>query len=174
MRSYFEKPRTAKGWKGLLHDPFLDSTHNTAIGMRWTRQLLLDLAQQRVPAAAEFLDPISPTYFSDLISWGCIGARTSSSQTHRLIASALEMPVGIKNTTQGCVETCVNGVLVATIPHTYVGLNDEGKLQPIRTKGNSEAHVILRGGKNHTNYDPDSIEKTLVLLDDAHLLGNCD
>lgn len=169
MRVYFEKPRTTLGWKGVLYDPWLDGSHDVDTGMRWTRQLLLDLNEMGIAAAAEFLDPASAYYFGDLISWGCIGARTTSSQTHRQIASGLPMPVAFKNSIDGNVDTAIHGILNASTPHTLIGMNQHGKISTIRTAGNPHGHIVLRGAKSRPNYDPQSILHTLDRLRHARL-----
>lgn len=169
MRAYFEKPRTALGWKGLVHDPFLDGSHQMARGYEIARELLLHLAAIEVPTACEFLDPPSSIYNGDLITWGCIGARTSTSQIHRQMASDLPMPVAFKNSTDGNIQNAVNGCLAATYPHTFLGLNEEGFLSIHHSKGNPDAHVVLRGGENRPNYDRESIQYTLQLLRRASL-----
>lgn len=169
MRVYFEKARTQLGWKGLLYDPYLDGSHDIETGMRWTRQLLLDLTDMQIPAATEFLDPASMHYFGDLISWGCIGARTSESQIHRQMASGLPMPVGFKNSTDGNVDIPINALVAANSSHSYFGMNERGQTSLIRTTGNPNGHVVLRGGANGPNYDPDSVKDTLVRLQQAGL-----
>lgn len=157
MRVYFEKPRTLLGWKGILRDPDLDNSYDTNKGLRLTRQLLLELAELQVPVATEFLDPASAFYFSDLISWGCIGARTAASQTHRQLASGLPLPVAFKNSTDGNIDIAINGVVSASIPHSFIGMNEKGKAQLIHTQGNPDGHIVLRGSDTATNYDPESI-----------------
>lgn len=169
MRVYFEKPRTTVGWKGLLYDPHLDGSNAISTGLRVTRKLLLDIAELEIPAAAEFLDPISCYYFSDLISWACVGARTSESQTHRQIASALPMPTAFKNSTTGNIEVAVNGVLTAAAPHTFLGMNEQGQTALVSTKGNPHCHIVLRGGENKPNYDPESIMRALQILEQQQL-----
>ena len=169
MRVYFEKPRTTLGWKGLLYDPFLDGSNDMRKGMLWTRTLLLELAKLRVPVASEFLDPVSPYYFGDLISWACIGARTSSSQIHRQMASGLPMPVAFKNSTDGNYETAINGVLTAMAPHSFMGVNEEGNVSLLHTQGNPYGHIVLRGGEQKPNYDSESISKALMGLQNASL-----
>lgn len=169
MRVYCEKPRTSTGWKGLLYDPFLDGSHAMRTGLMWTRQLLLELAEIGVPAATEFLDPLTAFYYEDLITWGSIGARTASSQTHRQLASGLEMPIGIKNGVAGNISAAVNGVKVAMSPHTYIGLNEGGQLSTICTKGNPHTHIVLRGGEEASNYDPISVAEALQKLEMAQL-----
>lgn len=169
MRVYCEKPRTSAGWKGFLYDPFLDGSCDIKTGIFWTRQLLLELASMEVPAAAEFLDPLTAFYYEDLISWGSLGARTSCSQPHRQLASHLSMPMGIKNGITGNLSTAVNGVSAASLPHTYAGLNGLSQPSIIRTKGNPDAHLVLRGGENGPNYDPLSVAEALKRLEIAQL-----
>lgn len=169
MRTYFEKARTALGWKGLLYDPHLDGSHDIITGIRQARQLLLDLTDMQIPTATEFLDPISHRYLSDLISWACIGARTTESQVHRQFASGLPMPVAFKNNTSGNINAAVKGVLTASSPHAFFGIDEQGQASIIRTKGNKQAHIVLRGGANQPNYDAYSIEKALELLRKNHL-----
>lgn len=164
MRVYFEKPRTSLGWKGLLYDPYLDGSHNISAGLKLTRQLLLELAELEVPAAAEFLDPATSCYFGDLISWGCIGARTSESQTHRQIASGLPMPVAFKNSTAGKIDVAIHGILSASTQHKFIGMDEMGKIAIVKTAGNPHSHVMLRGGEDSPNYDPKSISYALNLL----------
>jgi 3-deoxy-7-phosphoheptulonate synthase len=169
MRVYCEKPRSSTGWKGFLYDPFLDGSHDIQQGIQWTRQLLLELADLQVPAATEFLDPLTAFYYDDLITWGSIGARTSSSQPHRQLASSLLMPIGIKNGVAGNLSAAVNGVSVASSPQTYLGLNLDGQLATIRTLGNQDTHIVLRGGDNGPNYDLSSVQEALRRLGVAQL-----
>lgn len=169
MRVYFEKARTIAGWKGLLYDPFLDGSHAITTGLFHTRQLLLNLAEMRVPSAAEFLDPVAALYFQDLITWGCIGARTTTSQIHRQLAAALPMPVGFKNSTEGEVELAINGVLAASMPHTYLGVTPEGSLAALTAPGNSDGHIVLRGGKSGSNYHASAVSAALAALQHAGL-----
>ncbi len=169
MRVYFEKPRTARGWKGLLYDPKLDQTHDIALGLHLTRKLLLDLNQMGIATAAEFLDPLSAYYFGDLVTWGCIGARTASSQIHRQMASSLLMPIAFKNATDGNVDVAVNSVISAAESHTYIGINLYGQVSSIQTQGNKDCHIVLRGGETGPNYDPESITRTLNSLVKAGL-----
>lgn len=182
MRVYIEKPRTTTGWKGYLYDPHLDESYDILTGLKKTRELLLELAALEVPAAAEFVNPLAASYFSDLVSWGFIGARTSASQPHRQLASHLPFPVGFKNGTDGNLEDPVNGVIAAQMPHRFLDVDQEGKLAIIEAEGNRFAHVVLRGSFDTTNYDPQSIcavlEKlqqaeigTKILVDCSH--GNC-
>lgn len=172
MRAHFEKPRTTLGWKGLLLDPHLDGSNDLLAGLRLSRELLMFLAELGMPAATEFLDPIFSPYLSDLISWGCIGARTSESQIHRQLASGLPMPVAFKNSTSGSIEVAINGILAAAYPHSYVGINEQGSIAVIQTQGNSYAHIALRGGESRTNYDADSIAYTMERLKKKHLPQN--
>ena len=164
MRAYFEKPRTALGWKGLMHDPMLDGTHQIERGFELSRKLLLFLAELNVPAGCEFLDPPLALYNGDLISWGCIGARTTASQVHRQMASDLPMPIAFKNATDGSSESAVNGCLAASYPHAFLGLSLEGELHVHHSKGNPDTHVVLRGGNNKPNYDLNSVRKAFQLL----------
>lgn len=164
MRTYFEKPRTALGWKGMLYDPHLDGSNDIATGIRYGRQLLLDLTEMQVPTATEFLDPLSARFLGDLISWSCIGARTAESQVHRQFASGLPMPVAFKNSTSGNIGVAVKGAMNASYPHAFIGIDDSGHASIVRTKGNPHAHIVLRGGENGTNYDKYSIGKALELL----------
>ena len=169
MRTYFEKPRTVNGWKGFLYDPHLNGTYAIENGLYRSRKLLLDLCALKVATATEFLDPSTSDYISDLISWGCIGARTAESQIHRQLASKLNLPISFKNSTSGHVEAAINGILVAKQPHTYLGTNEDGYLAAIKTMGNPSCHLTLRGGNNKTNYDPESISKALNRLEKAKL-----
>lgn len=182
MRTYIEKPRSALGWRGFIHDPYLDGSHQIDQGYILSREFLLYLAELKLPSACEFLDATTSTFNGDLISWGCIGARTSNSQVHRQLASDLPMPVGFKNSIEGNIESAVNGCLTASYPHTFLGLNMEGILSIQRSKGNPDVHLILRGGETGPNYDKESIQLALqmlrrsslperVLIDCSH--GNC-
>ena len=152
MRVYFEKPRTTIGWKGLINDPDLDNSFHINKGLRMARRLLLDLNTIGMPSATEYLDLITPQYVSDLISWGAIGARTTESQRHREMASGLSMPVGFKNGTDGSIQTAVNAMIAARQPHHFVGINNDGLTSIIKTAGNPDRHVVLRGGGGRTNY----------------------
>lgn len=164
MRTYFEKPRTALGWKGLIHDPLLDGSHQIEQGFELSRELLLYLTELELPAGCEFLDPPLAVYNGDLISWGCIGARTTTSQVHRQMASDLPMPMAFKNSIDGNSESAVNGCLAASYPHAFLGLSLDGDLRFHHSKGNSDTHVVLRGGQHKPNYDLDSVRKTFRLL----------
>ncbi len=168
MRVYFEKPRTTVGWKGLINDPHMDDSCDMQAGIRIARKLLIEINRMGLPAGAEMLDPITPQYTADLISWAAIGARTSESQTHREMASGLSMPVGFKNTTDGNLRIAVNAVESARRPHAFLGINQEGAAAIIRTSGNPDTHVVLRGGKT-SNYDAASIEECRRMLAAAGL-----
>jgi 3-deoxy-7-phosphoheptulonate synthase len=157
MRTYFEKPRTTIGWKGLINDPAMDGSCDIERGIRIARRLLLDINELGLPCATEFLDPIVPQYIADLISWAAIGARTTESQTHREMASGLSMPVGFKNGTDGSLQIAIDAMSAARTPHSFVGIDQEGYTCVVRTTGNPAGHVVLRGGRNRSNYDPESI-----------------
>jgi 3-deoxy-7-phosphoheptulonate synthase len=168
MRVYFEKPRTTIGWKGLINDPHMDDSCDMESGLRIARRLLIDVNRLGLPAGTEMLDPITPQYIADLISWTAIGARTTESQTHREMASGLSMPVGFKNTTEGNLQIAVNAIESARRPHSFLGINQDGVTAIIRTSGNPDTHVVLRGGKT-SNYDASSIEECQRLLAKAGL-----
>jgi 3-deoxy-7-phosphoheptulonate synthase len=157
MRVYFEKPRTTVGWKGLINDPHLNGSFNIEEGLHIGRKLLLDIAELGLPTATEALDPISPQYLHDLISWSAIGARTTESQTHREMASGLSCAVGFKNGTDGSLTVAVNAMQSVSSSHHFLGINDEGRVAVIRTNGNPNAHVVLRGGGGKPNYDSVSV-----------------
>jgi 3-deoxy-7-phosphoheptulonate synthase len=163
MRVYFEKPRTTVGWKGLINDPFMDESCNMQEGLRIARKLLLDINALGLPAGTEMLDPIVPQYIADLVSWTAIGARTTESQTHREMASGLSMPVGFKNTTEGNLQTAVNAIESARRPHSFLGINQDGLTAIVRTSGNPDTHIVLRGG-NAPNYDERSIGGCIAML----------
>lgn len=169
MRVYFEKPRTVRGWKGFMYDPHLNGSYDVATGVLWTRKLFLRLTEMGIPLAAEFLDPLAYHYFGDLISWGCIGARTSSSQIHRQMVSHLPLPIAFKNTTDGNIEIAVNGVVSSSEPHTFLTVDEEGKPTYVKSKGNPHAHIALRGGEQRSNYDPASISEAMEYLNHANL-----
>jgi 3-deoxy-7-phosphoheptulonate synthase len=169
MRVYFEKPRTTVGWKGLINDPNLDGSFAINQGLRVGRRLLLDLAELGLPAGCEFLDPITPQFTSDLVTWGAIGARTTESQVHRELASACSMPVGFKNGTDGGVQIAIDAVRAAAHPHRFIGVTEQGLAGIVSTAGNPDCHVILRGGAAGPNYDAISVRKTLSALGDAGL-----
>ena len=158
MRVYFEKPRTTIGWKGLITDPHLDGSQDIEAGLKLARQLLLQITSLGLPAATEFLDHIVPQYIADLITWAAIGARTTESQTHREMASGLSMPVGLKNATDGSLQVAIDAMGATRHPHSFLGLNEDGVTSIVRTTGNPDAHVVLRGGRALTNYDAASIQ----------------
>lgn len=169
MRTYFEKPRTTIGWKGLINDPDLDSSFNINKGIRVARKLLLDINALGVPVALEFLDTISPQFICDLVSWGAIGARTTESQLHRELTSGLSMPVGFKNGTGGDMKIAVDASLAASSQHNFLGLNEHGLASIVMTKGNKNCHVILRGGKDGPNYEEQYITEAVNMLNRAKL-----
>jgi len=160
MRVYFEKPRTTVGWKGLIMDPDLDGSDDIPKGLRVAREFLTDILSLGLPTATELLDPITPQYIADLISWSAIGARTSESQTHRQMASGLSMPLGFKNTTSGDIVAAINAIKAASRPQTFLGVSSEGIASAVSTAGNSHCHLILRGGDQGPNFDADSIKAT--------------
>ena len=164
MRVYFEKPRTTIGWKGLVNDPHLDGSQDIETGLKIARKLLLQINSLGLPAATEFLDPIVPQYIADLITWAAIGARTTESQTHREMASGLSMPVGLKNATDGSLQVAIDAMGATRHPHSFLGLNEDGVTSIVRTNGNPNAHVVLRGGRAMTNYDAASIAAAEVKL----------
>ena len=152
MRVYFEKPRTTIGWKGLINDPHLDGSGDVNTGLRIARRLLLDVLSAALPIGCEFLDPITPQYISDLVSWGAIGARTTESQIHRQLGSGLSMPVGFKNRTDGNVQVAVDAVRAAASRHAFAGIDRDGRSAILYTRGNRDCHIILRGGRGAPNY----------------------
>ena len=168
MRVYFEKPRTTVGWKGLINDPDLNETYNIGKGVEMARKLLIDLAKLNLPAGTEFLDPISPQYITDIISWGAIGARTAESQIHRELASGLSCPVGIKNGTDGNLKAAIDGIQAANHSHVFLGATKEADIAMLKTAGNNDSHIILRGGKE-PNFDADSVASTLSALKEAEI-----
>ncbi len=168
MRVYFEKPRTTVGWKGLINDPDINETFNIAKGVEIARKLLIDIANLGLPAGTEFLDPISPQYVTDVISWGAIGARTAESQIHRELASGLSCPIGIKNGTDGGLKAAIDGIQAANHSHVFLGATKEADIAMLKTAGNIDTHIILRGGKT-PNYDKDSVENTLIALREAEV-----
>ena len=168
MRVYFEKPRTTVGWKGLINDPDINETYNIAKGVEMARKLLLDIADLGLPAGTEFLDPISPQYVTDIISWGAIGARTAESQIHRELASGLSCPIGIKNATNGGLKAAIDGIQAANHSHVFLGATKEADIAMLKTAGNNDTHIILRGGKV-PNFDKESVEQTLTALKEAEV-----
>lgn len=169
MRVYFEKPRTTTGWKGLINDPHLDGSCDMEFGLRTARQLLLDILSLGLPTATEFLDPITPQYTADLVSWAAIGARTVESQPHREMASGLSMPVGLKNATNGTVQSAVDALLTCRMPHCFLGIDQQGCSSIIKTRGNPDTHLVLRGGGGRTNYHPVEIAAATDYLRKAGL-----
>ena len=154
MRVYFEKPRTTVGWKGLINDPLMNDSCDMAYGLTLARKILLNIADLGLAAGTEFLDPIVPQYTAELISWAAIGARTTESQTHREMASGLSMPVGFKNGTDGSVQTAIDAMKSSRTPHSFLGIDQDGATSIIKTTGNPDSHVVLRGGREGTNYEP--------------------
>ncbi|MDY7026129.1 MAG: 3-deoxy-7-phosphoheptulonate synthase [Pseudomonadota bacterium] len=185
LRVYFEKPRTTIGWKGLINDPDLNDTFNIEKGLHIARKLLIDIAEIGLPSATEALDPISPQYIQDLISWSAIGARTTESQTHREMSSGLSCPVGFKNGTDGSLDVAINALLSVQHPHSFLGINQNGEVSIINTNGNPYGHVVLRGGGGKPNYDSVNVsiaEQTLqsknvsdkIMIDCSHSNSNKD
>ncbi|MBO0611040.1 3-deoxy-7-phosphoheptulonate synthase [Myceligenerans salitolerans] len=171
MRVYFEKPRTTVGWKGLINDPHLDGSHDVQHGLRLARQVLLGVLDAGVPAACEFLEPTSPQYIADAVTWGAIGARNAESQVHRQLASGLSMPVGFKNATDGDVQIAVDGCVTAANEHTFFGADSEGRAAAVETAGNPDCHVILRGGRGGPNYRPKDVAAALAVARASGLGG---
>jgi 3-deoxy-7-phosphoheptulonate synthase len=159
MRTYFEKPRTTVGWKGFLNDPHLDGSCRVAEGIHRARELLLAVLGLGVPCATEWLDPVTPQYLADCIAWAAIGARTSESQTHREMASGLSMPVGFKNGTDGWLDGAVNAMTAARRPHSFLGVDAEGRASVVQTRGNPDCHLVLRGGRTGPNYSRDDVAR---------------
>ncbi len=185
MRVYFEKPRTTTGWKGLINDPHMNDSFDIDAGLRMARKLLIDINELDLPAGTEALDPISPQYLGDLVTWSAIGARTTESQTHREIASGLSTPVGFKNGTDGSLTVAINALHSVSSPHSFLGINQQGQVAVIRTKGNAYGHIVLRGGASGSNYDSVTIslvEKDLhkaglpanIVVDCSHANSNKD
>ena len=172
MRAYFEKPRTTVGWKGLVSDPHLDDTFDVDEGLTIARRLLLDMADMGLALSTEALDPITPQYLQDLISWTAIGARTTESQKHREMASGLSSAVGFKNGTDGSLQVALNALQSVASSHSFLGINNEGQVAVMHTRGNPDAHLVLRGGSNGPNYDADSIAAAEKGLIGAGLAGN--
>ncbi len=164
MRVYFEKPRTTVGWKGLISDPHLDGSFDMGTGLRKARRLLLSIAELGLPTGTEMLEPITPQYIDDLVSWSAIGARTTESQTHRQMASGLSMPVGFKNGTDGNLQVAIDAMISSRSPHGFLGIDADGRTAIIRTRGNPWGHTILRGGRGGPNYDAASVAGAIELL----------
>jgi 3-deoxy-7-phosphoheptulonate synthase len=172
MRVYFEKPRTSLGWKGFINDPFMDDSFRIDIGMERARRFLLDVNELGLPAGTEALDPIAPQYYGDLVAWTAIGARTSESQTHREMSSGLSTPVGFKNGTDGDVDAAVNAIVSASRPHSFLGVNGQGRSAIVRTRGNRYGHLVLRGGGGRPNFDTVSVSLAEQALAKASLPEN--
>ena len=171
MRIYFEKPRTTIGWKGLINDPYMDGSNDIEEGLKVARRLLLKTAEMDLPVATEFLDPIIPQYIDDLVCWAAIGARTTESQTHRELASGLSMPVGLKNSTDGRLQTAIDAMAACHASHSFVGIDEQGITSVIRTTGNEDTHVVLRGGRT-PNYTKDCIQMSIEQLKDEGMLSS--
>jgi 3-deoxy-7-phosphoheptulonate synthase len=169
MRGYFEKPRTSVGWKGLINDPNLDGSCDVELGLRVARQLLVAFAELGLPIASEALDPVTPQYLADLIAWSAIGARTTESQTHRELASGLSMPVGFKNGTDGGLDGAINAMRAAAAPHSFLGVDGSGRVSVVRTRGNPDSHLVMRGGKQGPNYGERAVNEVSVQLSAAGL-----
>jgi 3-deoxy-7-phosphoheptulonate synthase len=169
MRVYFEKPRTVTGWKGLINDPDMDGGHDVHRGLRTARRLLIDIVNLGLPVGCEWLDPITPQYIADTVTWGAIGARTTESQVHRQLASGLSMPVGFKNGTDGDVQVAVDACRASATGHTFFGVTPNGAAAVVTTAGNEDTHVILRGGRGGPNYEASHVAKALDLIEDAGL-----
>jgi len=169
MRVYVEKPRTTLGWKGLLYDPYLDGSCDISQGIALSRRLLLDLADMNIPTATEFVNPITANYLRDLISWGFIGARTSSSQIHRELVSSLNIPIGFKNNTEGNLQLAIDGALAANAKQSFLGTDNQGQISQIQSNGNPFTHIVLRGSDKGTNFDAKSIEYTAMLQNTCDL-----
>lgn len=172
MRTYFEKPRTTIGWKGFINDPEIDNSFNINRGLYLCRKLLIEINSLGLPVGCEFLNTISPQYFSELVSWGSIGARTVESQLHRQLASGLSMPIGFKNATSGDIEVALNAIESSSHRHVFFGIDKENRAVRIRTKGNDYTHLILRGGKNLPNYEEHIVnnipENIKIIIDCSH------
>jgi 3-deoxy-7-phosphoheptulonate synthase len=163
MRVYFEKPRTTLGWKGMINDPDINGTYNMEKGLRTARKVLLDVLDAGIGIGTEFLDPISPQYTTDTVSWGAIGARTTESQVHRQLVSGLSMPVGFKNTTSGNIQSAIDACICASVTHTFLSVNADGQLACAETDGNDTTHIILRGQDSGPNYGAEFVRESLSL-----------
>ncbi len=172
MRVYFEKPRTSVGWKGLINDPLMDDSFHIEKGLATARELLIELAELGLPTGTEALDPITPQYIGDLITWTAIGARTAESQTHREMSSGLSTPVGFKNGTDGSLDVAINALHSASSPHSFLGIDQQGRCAVFRTRGNMYGHVVLRGGGGRPNYDSVSVSLCEQELEKAGLPTN--
>tara|TARA_R110002167_G_scaffold284663_1_gene489758 strand:+ start:208 stop:1290 length:1083 start_codon:yes stop_codon:yes gene_type:complete len=172
MRVYFEKPRTSVGWKGLINDPYMDDTFKIEEGLFKGRKLLLDIASMGLPTSTEALDPISPQYLQDIIAWSAIGARTTESQTHREMSSGLSSAVGFKNGTDGGLTVAINAMQSVSSPHRFLGINGQGQVSVVTTKGNPYAHVVLRGGASGPNYDSVHVAQCETALQNGKVSSN--
>ena len=172
MRVYFEKPRTTTGWKGLINDPHLNGSFDIETGLKQARELMIELVELGLPLATEALDPISPQYLADLITWSAIGARTTESQTHREMASGLSSPVGFKNATDGNLQVAIDALQAVSSPHNFLGINTQGQVSVVRTKGNAYGHIVLRGGGGKPNYDVKTIKACELALEKVNLATN--
>ena len=172
MRVYFEKPRTTVGWKGLINDPYLDGSFQIEKGMTLGRELMIKINELGLPIANEALDPISPQYMQDLISWSAIGARTTESQTHREMASGLSVPIGFKNGTDGSLDVAINALQSASSGHSFLGIDGEGKVSIVNSTGNQYSHIVLRGGGGKPNYDSVNVKLTERTLEENKLPTN--
>lgn len=169
MRVYFEKPRTTVGWKGLINDPHMNDTFDISTGMKLARQLLLDINEIGLPAATELLEPVTPQYIADLITWTAIGARTTESPTHRQMASGLSMPVGYKNSTEGDLQVAIDAMLASKASHSFLGIDQDGNTCIVNTTGNPWGHLILRGGRTGSNYHSNAVTEAIERLGSAGL-----
>jgi len=169
MRVYFEKPRTTIGWKGFINDPHLDDSCDMEHGLHAARKLMLDIVQLGLPIATEFLDPIVPQYTADLVSWSAIGARTTESQTHREMSSGLSMPVGFKNATDGNIQVAINAIESAGTPHSFLGIDQDGRTAVVKTTGNPNTHLVLRGGEKQPNFEIPEVTYAACKLEAAGL-----
>lgn len=166
MRFFHEKARTILGWKGFFYDPDLDQSSNVEKGLIETRSLMLKILKLQIPLATEFLSPLSVNYFQDLITWGFIGSRSSTSQVHRELASSLSFPIGLKNNSEGNLEIAINSVIVSQRPHSHLNISPDGKIAFLKSEGNPFSHLVLRGGEKKANYNKATIEKLLKRMDE--------
>lgn len=169
MRVYVDKPRTTVGWRGALIDPKMDGSNDINTGLRLTRKLMLHIAELGLPVATELLDPFAPQFFFDLVSWSCLGARTSESQTHRVMASAVSAPMGFKNGTGGNIKLAIDAIVAAQNPHAFFSINHQGQACIVHSKGNASSHLILRGGSEASNYDASSLAQAIKLMEQANV-----
>ena len=169
MRVYFEKPRTTLGWKGFINDPQLNGNDDVSTGLAKAREFLLDVCGLGLATATEWLEPFTPQYLGDLVAWGAIGARTTESQPHRLVASGLSMPIGFKNGTGGTIQIAIDAIIAARSRHVFLGIDDNGAASIVKTTGNPTGHLVLRGGKTGPNYDAASVSSAINLLNDSGL-----